>query len=459
MFKFISLMIVLGAMSIYNPVAEAQHGGGHGGGGGGGGGHGGGGGGGGGGHPGGGGGGGHPGGGGGGGHPGEGGGGGGGGGGGHPGEGGGGGGGGGGGHPPSGGSGSGHHGGVSVPFVDHSHVNISTENGRNGTQTVTYRDHRSGRTVLSEQYSSNRNEMTRSFYDRGGRTHQDFHYNRYGFFNEWFFYVYEPIFIFSGMFDYYDPFCPLDVYSDYWLYNWGWAGQPWYGYYGYYFHPYAHYRYPSEWLVDYYWSSLLSDDYQADIDDGAPQTPVVVNQAQIDAQQALMDQIKAQLKIQADDELTARSEGYTLTIDSKLQDPAHLYVVSSSMSINTVESAEATCSLSAGDVLMLAPEGVDASDGTATMLIRSSKIGDCKVGDKVVMSIEELAEFENEFNRRLDLGAEKMKADPITAAILKSIVPTEGTVVIAHPEGTMNSESGTDGDEVEADLLRSVRLP
>jgi hypothetical protein len=52
------------------------------------------------------------------------------------------------------------------------------------------------------------------------------------------------------------------------------------------------------------------------------------------------------------------------------------------------------------------------------MLVRSAKGGNCAAGSKVEIALEVLQEFENEFNRRIDLGTEKMEDDSIASSIL-----------------------------------------
>jgi hypothetical protein len=50
---------------------------------------------------------------------------------------------------------------------------------------------------------------------------------------------------------------------------WGWGGAPWYGYYGYYFTPYAVYPGPAFWLTDYVVAENLQAAYAAEADNAA----------------------------------------------------------------------------------------------------------------------------------------------------------------------------------------------
>jgi hypothetical protein len=262
--------------------------------------------------------------------------------------------------------------------------------------------------------------MTRDFYDRNQRVSQSCNYERRNY-NTVYVYVYQPYHVWYEDYYWYHPFCSSAYYHNYWSYSWWWYNDPWYHYYGYYYHPYPRYVYPSEWLVDYYWASLLQDEYQDRVDSGtisSQQSTIQTQQSTIDAQQAEIDALKAQLKKQVEDEMVARKSGDTVGLDTKLLDTNHVYVVSTNMTLVTADAAAITCNLSSGDVISLAKEGIAANGQTATMMVRSAKAGNCQAGVKVLASVEQLQEFENEFNRRLDAGAEKMKTDPTASAVL-----------------------------------------
>jgi hypothetical protein len=232
--------------------------------------------------------------------------------------------------------------------------------------------------------------------------------------------VYQPVYVWYDSYWFYRPFCAGPHYSVYWGYSWWWHNDPWFGYYGYYYRPFPRYVYPSQWLVDYYWGTLLADEYE----DRVASNTISTQQQTIQTQQAEIDALKAQLQKQIEEEMAARSKsGTTVGIDTKLLDPARVYVVSSSLSVAAVDAATGlpakACTLSAGDVISLSKKGVAANGATANMLVRTAKAGNCAGGTEVTISIEQLQEFENEFNRRLDLGAEKMKEDPSLQNILK----------------------------------------
>jgi hypothetical protein len=311
--------------------------------------------------------------------------------------------------------------------VNNDRVSVSGYS-RGGRDNVVYTNSRTGRTVLQEEYSRDRGQVTRTFYDRNQNS-QSYNYNRVSYHNTYV-YVYQPVYVYSGYHQWYKPFCHSDYYynhyySNPWTYSWSWYNEPWYTHYYshhyYHYRPYSHYVYPSQWLVDYYWGSLLADEYQDQVDAGiisSQQQTIQAQQATIDAQQAEIDLLKDQLQKQIDAELAARAQGSTIGLDTKLLDRARVYVMSTDMTLVTADASAITCNLTAGDVISLAQEGVAANGATATMLVRSAKAGNCRAGMKVLVSIEQLAEFENEFNRRLDLGAEQMKSDNQVSSVL-----------------------------------------
>jgi hypothetical protein len=54
---------------------------------------------------------------------------------------------------------------------------------------------------------------------------------------------------------------------------WGWGAAPWYGYYGYYFSPYAVYPGPAFWLTDYVIAESLQAAYEAQADSNSSAMP------------------------------------------------------------------------------------------------------------------------------------------------------------------------------------------
>ena len=88
------------------------------------------------------------------------------------------------------------------------------------------------------------------------------------------------------------------------------------------------------------------------------------------------------------------------------------------MILNPNSTSVTTCTLTAGDIIRLAPEGLSSDRSVATMQVLTSKEGGCAVASKVMISIKDLQEAENDVNRRLDEGTEKLKVDPSAAQYL-----------------------------------------
>jgi hypothetical protein len=129
---------------------------------------------------------------------------------------------------------------VSVERADHSRI-------------VAYRG---GRGYVQHPYSYRGHEFAHRTYYRNGRAYDHF-YRRYPYHGV---YVesYAPAVYYAPAYYgwAYNPWASPITYS------WGFAGSPWYGYYGGYFTPYPVYASASLWLTDYLISQSLAAAYQ-----------------------------------------------------------------------------------------------------------------------------------------------------------------------------------------------------
>ena len=103
-------------------------------------------------------------------------------------------------------------------------------------------------------------------------------------------------------------------------YAWGFAANPWYGYYGPYYAPYPVYPSASVWLTDYMISQTLAAAYQARLDAGAgaqaEAAPPVANDAPLTP--AVKDLIAVEVQRQI---ALANAESQTVAQNGEL-DPA-----------------------------------------------------------------------------------------------------------------------------------------
>lgn len=83
-------------------------------------------------------------------------------------------------------------------------------------------------------------------------------------------------------------------------YRWGWAGRPWFGYYGRYYQPYPYYASPLFWLTDFMLAATFESAYQANLDNGVPPPPPPTASYQSDGmtpevKQAIADEVRRQV--------------------------------------------------------------------------------------------------------------------------------------------------------------------
>ena len=136
-------------------------------------------------------------------------------------------------------------------------------------------------------------------------------------------------------------------------YSWGWAGNPWYGYYGGYFTPYPVYASPSQWLTDYMVAQTLQADYQEQAAELAnaqpgftPMTPQV--------KQLVADEVTRQINLEYNEAAAGipdSADPGSSGVERMLSDnQVHVFVVSSPL---YVQSPAGECALAPGDVLGL----------------------------------------------------------------------------------------------------------
>ena len=221
-------------------------------------------------------------------------------------------------------------------------------------------------------------------------------------------------------YNFYNPYFRHGWYSAYgyspwpygFAYEWDcgywWPGTScWYPWYGYYWHRRPHYYAPSEFLTDY-----IAAEYMAEQAEEAQAAPAE-DPAYVPLTQAEQDAIYAQQNTQVQAELNARKSDETVAFETKLN-PQHLFSVSEALDISPTNGSPA-CHLSLGDVIRLAPNA-DTTAEVMTMTVVNAQKGDCHVGVPIPVAVSQLVEFENEYNRHLDQGTEKVQNDPTLSA-------------------------------------------
>jgi hypothetical protein len=201
-------------------------------------------------------------------------------------------------------------------------------------------------------------------------------------------------------------------------YGWGWGGNPWYGYYGFYFSPYPVYAGPAFWLTDYLIATSLQAQYAAQA------------QAQANAQYAaaagggpvLTPDVKAQIadEVKYDvqqENLAAQANAANpqgpppdTSVGALLSDGRpHVFVAGANLDLVDAGSG-AECAITEGDVVQVAsPPAPDAPQVNAIVL--ASKGGnECPRTATVTVALTDLQDMQNHMRETVDQGMAELQA-------------------------------------------------
>ena len=282
--------------------------------------------------------------------------------------------------------------------------------------------------------------------------------------------VYRPVSFMGVMLDvftpvrFYSPAFYMYAYSP-WArpvaYGWGWAGSPWYGYYGNYFSPYREYAGPVFWLTDYLLATSLQEAYQQEmaanaqgggsLSSGQPGiTP--------DVKQTVADEVHRQLDLE-------RAEGQSMLSNMPSGDMAsifsdgvpHVFVVSSSL---MVDDRGPGCAISEGDVLQLMRGQL--SGPAANVVVLASKPTDCRRGGVVSVQLQDLQEMQNHAREILDQGLAELQsrqgkgglpALPAAAAVAPVAAPIAAAVQPDANVAAELSQAAQEADQGEQEVV------
>ncbi len=263
-------------------------------------------------------------------------------------------------------------------------------------------------------------------------------------------------------------------------YAWGWAGQPWYGYYGAYYQPYPVYPSAAFWLTDYLLAASLRAAYdaQAAAESGALLNPsqdlLVASMGPIPAADAavplsaevkslLAEEVKAQLAADQADagkgksasggQSAAGNDGPPPALDPKRK----TFVVNDEISV-VADGQE--CSLTSGDVISRVTDTPD-DDKNVDVKVLASKKSDCAVGAQVSVAVDDLQEMHNHFREQLTGGMDELSKKNGTGGLPKA--PDTGKVdgeVPAPPPDSSAAKTLQDqqsaADKTEADVKQET---
>ncbi|HTW66079.1 MAG TPA: hypothetical protein VME17_15740 [Bryobacteraceae bacterium] len=272
--------------------------------------------------------------------------------------------------------------------------------------------------------------------------------------------------------DVYEPelFYPAPFYG--WVYNpwvapvafsWGFATNPWYGYYGPYFAPQPYYPSASAWLADYMISTSLADAYQARVDAGLPvQPPPAAPPGQValtpDVQAQITEEVRRQLALEnAEAQGTSRGQDpdpQSSGISRIVADGStHAFVVGDNMDLTSSTGQE--CLVTPGDVLQLrtapAPTATEAN-----LVVLASKGGqECAKSSTVTVAMNDLQDLQNHMRQTIDQGlgeVQKQEGKGLPKAPVSAAAPAvKAAYIQAAPPPEINISIELAQQDQEAD--------
>ena len=256
-------------------------------------------------------------------------------------------------------------------------------------------------------------------------------------------------------------------------FGWGWAGSPWYGYYGGFFNPYPVYASAAFWLTDYIISQDLQAAYAA-----RQEAAVAAGEAMAaggppaltpEVKQQIADEVKAQIALEnAEAQQTAQNQevdpGSSGVARMLADGHPHVFVVGSGLDLT--DSTGAECAVSEGDALQLvSPPPADAT--TADLVVLASKGGkECPKTATVAVQLTDLQEMQNHMRETIDLGLKDLQAKQGTGGLPAAppsakAPPTESPyAAVAPPPDPKDAEDlqqqAKEADQAEADATGAV---
>jgi len=185
------------------------------------------------------------------------------------------------------------------------------------------------------------------------------------------------------------------------VYNWGWAGSPWMGFYGGWFTPYPSYANATFWLTDYMISMSLQQAYQDRMAAAANAQPYPAGVTPFtpEVKQAIANEVSLQLN---EERAAAQNPNAASGAPAFLTDnSAHVFLVSSSLFVMSNGGVE--CPVTEGDVLQMTAPPPPGSP-SVNVVVLASKRGECRKGSMVSVGITDLADMQSQMRATIDQG-------------------------------------------------------
>jgi hypothetical protein len=254
-------------------------------------------------------------------------------------------------------------------------------------------------------------------------------------------------------------------------YSWGWAGSPWYGYYGRsYFTPYSAYPSASFWLTDYLISTSLQAAYEERLanqsfNSPAPGGDVILSP---EVKDEISNEIQRQLalensesRVAVNGDLDMNSSGLPRMLAETSPSNPRIFVVVGSLDVTDNQGQD--CTLTEGDVLRLStPPASDAT--TANLQVLATKNQSCAKGSMVSVGFADLQEMQNHMRATIDRGLQDLQAHqgglPVPPANAATAPVQAAFAPIAPPPDTNASselqQQARDADAADREVLNEV---
>ena len=215
-------------------------------------------------------------------------------------------------------------------------------------------------------------------------------------------------------------------------YNWGWYGDPWFGFYRGYFVPFGIYASPALWLTDYLIAQDLQIAYQnravydpSEPPPPAPPQPVVLSP---EVKQAIADSVREEMhNMEAPpgpDPITEKRPFW--------QNPAERDLpISTAMTLTTNDGQ--SCSLSQAAVIRR--DGETLMDGNKIgITVVGSLPGDCPNGASATIDIATLEEVHRQFQEQIGNGLPVLAQNEGKNGIPQGPPPSPSQLAYAQPQ-------------------------
>ena len=260
-----------------------------------------------------------------------------------------------------------------------------------------------GGTYTARNYANNGRNYQQRTYTRNNTTivhnYNTYYRGGYAYHSYVPFYSYEPSFYSWCYHPWYTPT----------YYGWGWTSDPWYPHYGYYFHPYPAYYSPIQWITDYFFSSLLQNNYRNEVGAARADAAAARQDANDARTQLLTQQMKDQVGVQVQAAMAAHEKKESLTVQDVMKDPKYLVAITAEIEV-TYTNQDGACTLSRGDIVRFASEPLE-NERIAHMFVVTAKKGSCHAGSRVEISMEHLQEMQNDFMEKVEEGMNAAKKE------------------------------------------------